>query len=256
MRLARHLNKILSVVNLKVTRLAPSLYPVYDRDGLRSEHNHEFIDDPAFVAAYRRGVRAVGDTYRIEWRLHTALWAASCARKLEGDFVECGVNRGFMSSAIMHYLDWNSCDRTFYLCDTFQGLDPRFVSDEDKMGGALETNEKWLRNGFYTTNFDGVRKNFAKWRNVRFIVGSIPETLPQIDAKRVAYLHLDLNCSPPEVATLDYLWARLSPGAIVLLDDYAYRGYAAQKHAMDAFAAKIGVSVLSLPTGQGLIVKS
>ncbi len=31
---------------------------VYDQDGLRSIHNHEFKDDPKFQKAYQRGVRA------------------------------------------------------------------------------------------------------------------------------------------------------------------------------------------------------
>jgi hypothetical protein len=40
-----------------------------------------------------------------------------------------------------------------------------------------------------------------------------------------------------------------------LLDDYAYHGYRQQKLGMDRFAASRGVQVLSLPTGQGLLIK-
>jgi hypothetical protein len=40
-----------------------------------------------------------------------------------------------------------------------------------------------------------------------------------------------------------------------VLDDYAYRGYREQKLGMDRFAASVGIEVLSLPTGQGLIMK-
>jgi hypothetical protein len=39
----------------------------------------------------------------------------------EGDFVECGVNAGFVSSAIMKKLQWNTLGRRFYLIDTFTG---------------------------------------------------------------------------------------------------------------------------------------
>src|SRR5262249_47604202 len=65
---------------------------IYDQGGLRSIHNHEFMDDPAFRKAYQRGIRAAGDDYRWHWRVHVGLWAAACAARLEGDFVECGVN--------------------------------------------------------------------------------------------------------------------------------------------------------------------
>ena len=96
----------------------------YAQDGLISVHSHAFMQDPAFIRAYARGVKAIGgiDTYQWHWRVHVGLWVAKVAAGLEGDFVECGVNRGFLSSAIMEYLDWNSLDRGFYLLDTFAGL--------------------------------------------------------------------------------------------------------------------------------------
>jgi hypothetical protein len=64
-----------------------------------------------------------------------------------------------------------------------------------------------------------------------------------------------MNCSPPEVAAIRHLWDRLTPGAPVLLDDYAGFGYEWQKIGMDVFASERGLSILSLPTGQGLLIK-
>jgi hypothetical protein len=42
---------------------------------------------------------------------------------------------------------------------------------------------------------------------------------------------------------------------MVVLDDYAWRGYEAQRATIDEFARSVGVEVLTLPTAQGLIVK-
>jgi len=42
---------------------------------------------------------------------------------------------------------------------------------------------------------------------------------------------------------------------VVLLDDYAYFGFGAQKLAMDEFAARHDVAICSLPTGQGLLLR-
>lgn len=228
---------------------------VYDQDGLRSIHNHEFMDDPSFRKAYERGVRAAGDDHRWHWRVHIGLWTAACAARLEGDFVECGVNRGFLSSAIMDYLDWDSLGKHFYLLDTFRGLDERFVSSADRASGTVEKNRKSLTSGYYVQGIEEVRANFSQWKNVSLIEGSVPETLPQVRAEKIAYLHLDMNCSMPEVAAIQCFWARLVPGAFVLLDDYAYHGYLSQKIAMDQFAREKGIKILSLPTGQGLLVK-
>lgn len=227
---------------------------VYDQDGLRTLHNHDFTKDPSFCKAYERGCRAAKD-YRWHWRVHIGLWAASNAGRIGGDFVECGVNRGFLSSAIMEYLDWDSLGWAFYLLDTFQGLDLAQCSDEELKGGAARKNQTRLRSGAYVQGVDSVRTNFSQWKNVRIIPGSIPETLGQVDSRRVAYLHLDMNCSPPEVAAMEYFWDRLLPGAFVLLDDYGFRDHASQKHAMDAFARQKQVTIASLPTGQGLLLK-
>jgi hypothetical protein len=227
----------------------------YVEDGLISIHNHEFMQEPGFAAAYQRGVEAAGADYGWHWRVHVGLWAASVASRLPGDFIECGVNAGFMSSSIMQYLDWNSLDKTFYLLDTFSGLDPRYVSSAERQEGILAKNEKLLESRFYVTDLESVQRNFSEWRRTRIVKGSIPDTLPLVAAERVAFLHVDLNCSPPEVAAVEHFWDRLAPGAPVLLDDYAYWGYRQQKLGMDALAARLGVPIVSLPTGQGLLLR-
>jgi hypothetical protein len=239
-------------------RLARALLPhCYVSDGLISGHRHAFVDDPLFQRAYQRGVDAIGgfDRYRWQWRVHIGLWAAASASQLDGDFVECGVNYGFLSSAVMEFLDWDRLGKTFHLLDTFTGLDPRFITAGESEAGILKRNEQHLRDGFYVSSVDSVRANFAQWRNHRVIVGAIPETLEQVDARAVAFLHIDMNCAPPEVAALRFFWPRLSPGAFVLLDDYAFFGNEEQRLAMNALASELGAPICALPTGQGLLIK-
>ena len=230
---------------------------VYDQDGLRSIHSHEFMSEPGFVGSYERGVKATqGNDYRWHWRVHIALWAAEVASRLEGDFVECGVNFGFLSSAIMHHLDWNQCGKTFYLLDTFSGLDFNHVSESDLECGAFEKNASALESGFYATDAELVKQNFSEWMDrICLIEGSIPGTLSRVDAEKIAYIHLDLNCSEPEIDALEFFWDRIVPGAPILLDDYAYHGYRSQKVAMDEFSRRKSVPIASLPTGQGLMLK-
>jgi hypothetical protein len=223
--------------------------PTYDQDGLISIHNADFLEEPRFVAAYARGIAAAGCDYNFRWRVHVGLWAASHASKLAGDFVECGVNRGFMSSAMMQYLDWNQLSRRFFLLDTFRGLDERFIADEEKAIGRSAASFG------YAECFEEARKNFAEFHNVFLIRGPIPLTLPDVDSEQVCYLHLDMNCAPPEVAALEYFWEKLVPGAVVLLDDYGAPGHGFQKTSMDRVARERGQQILTLPTCQGLLIK-
>lgn len=228
----------------------------YVQDGLATLHSCDFMKDPDFEAAYKRGVLAAGRDYGWHWRVHIGLWAASVASDIKGDFIECGVNAGFMSSCIMHNLDWNALDKTFYLLDTFSGIDARFVTDKEIDEGILDKNKQLKECGFYVSGIEAVQANFQEWRRVEIIQGPIPETLDKVTSEKIAFLHIDLNCAPPEVAALEHFWDRLSKGAPILLDDYAYHGYHHQKNAMDKLAKRLGVRIASLPSGQGLLIKS
>ena len=51
------------------------------------------------------------------------------------------------------------------------------------------------------------------------------------------------------------MFERISPGGMVVFDDYGWAGYRDQKLAVDEFMRDRGHAVLELPTGQGLVVK-
>jgi len=230
---------------------------IYGRDGIFTFNNSHFVHDPDFQAAYQRGLRASwGVDPKIEWRVYIALWAAKSAMQVEGDFVECGVNAGFISSAIMHHLGWQRFEKEFYLIDTFQGPDLSQYSEEEVQRGQRKIAEAAMANGAYVTDIERVRANYAEWPNARIVQGAVPEVLGgRLKVEQVAFLHLDMNCAKPERAAFEHFWEKLSPGGIVLLDDYAGYGYDALAKAIDDAAGARGAEVLSLPTGQGLIVK-
>lgn len=238
-------------MGLELRRVNTGPEPAYNQDGLVTIHSADFLNDARFIAAYQRGLQASEKDYTNHWRVNVALWAAETASKLSGDFVECGVNKGFVSSAIMFDLGWNALGKKFWLLDTFAGIDERFVSDEERAEGIMQRNE----GDFYVKGVDSVRANFAEWKNVEIVVGAVPETLAAVTSKQISYLHLDMNCAPPEVAALEYFWPKLVPGGVVLMDDYTYYGYEAQHQALRACADVLGVSILGLPTGQGLLIK-
>ena len=122
--------------------------------------------------------------------------------------------------------------------------------------------DKWLpamwqivncKNGI--SSYELARANFAPFPRARLVRGRVPATLATVDVSRVAYLSIDMNCAAPEVAALEHFWPRLVPGAAVVLDDYGWTGYSAQKAALDAWARGREAAILTLPTGQGLLLK-
>lgn len=240
--------------------LYPHLEPNYTADCLAVwQKNVDFLKDPRFVEAYRRGMdsghhiaREAGSKtdIHIEWRIHVICWAAAHAAKLPGDFVECGVNTGIFSLAAAHYVDFNRLDKSFYLFDTFSGIPEDQITDEERAFGRQLENA-----ANFSECFDVATRNFSIYPRARLIRGRVPETLATVAIAQVCYLSLDMNIAAPEIAALEYFWERMVPGAPVILDDYGWAPYKVQKEAMDDFAKRSGVQILTLPTGQGLLLK-
>lgn len=227
---------------------------IYNYDGLMTDpkiiHNHDFMRDPRYIRAYKLGEAALGHDHKMFWRLHVALWCASQAAKLPGDFVECGVWRGFLSTAIINYVDWNNLGKTFYLFDTFEGLDERYLTDTERANAQKLEHFKQ----FYVDCYDFVKENFSQYPRIEIIRGSVPDTLTKINIDKISFLSIDMNCAPPEIAAINHFWEKLVPGAMILLDDYGFVSYEEQKIAFNAFAKEKNIEILALPTGQGLII--
>jgi hypothetical protein len=156
----------------------------------------------------------------------------------------------------MQRWNWANIAKRFYLIDTFAGPVTSQFSAAEIRTGRLKAIENALARGAYQTDIARVRANFAEWPNAIMVQGVVPDILPSVNISKVAFLHLDMNCAYPERAALEYFWERLSPGAIVLLDDYSYREFESQMKAIDSLAGSLGFDVLSLPTGQGMIRKA
>jgi O-methyltransferase len=249
--LHRAANKARFVAPATLTSLAYVLYrarAAYFQDGLLTVHNSDFRKDPKFREAYRLG-KATGswDRQDVEWRAYVCCWAAWSVHDKEGDFVECGVNRGGLSRTVMHYVEFDKLDKRFWLLDTYEGLVDHLISEDERRLGILP--------GGYDPCYEEVVETFRSVPGVRIIKGVVPDTLGHVMAEKICYLSLDMNNAAPEIAAAEHFWNRLVSGGMVVLDDYGWAKQINQKRAFDGFAERRGVRVLSLPTGQGLILK-
>ena len=153
-----------------------------------------------------------------------------------------------MSLAICEYVHINTSSKKFYLFDTFDGIPEDQMSENER---SLRT----LNHAHYANNYEVAVANFSPFPNARFVRGKVPKSLAYVDIDRVCYLSIDMNIAHPERKAIEHFWPRLSPGAAVVLDDYGWLGYEEQRDAMRTFAQTVDVEILTLPTGQGLILK-
>lgn len=209
--------------------------------------NFDFIKEPEFIKAHAAAMRQNYAPHMGYWVMHVNQWAVSHAKQLKGDFVECGVYKGTHAMSNMTYINFKSLkNRKYYLFDTYCGLDKNLSSEKEYLTYKDE----------YPNSYDFVVNSFKSYSNVVIVKGSVPKSLSKVKMRKVAYLSIDMNCAYPEVEALKYFWPKLVTGGIVVLDDYAQPSHKNQKKAHDDFALSVGVKILSLPTGQGMMIKS
>jgi O-methyltransferase len=202
--------------------------------------NNSMLDDIEFVAAWQNNAETDADR-AIVWRRYILACAGYHCAQLEGDFVECGAYTGVGMKTVIDYLGGKEFGKTFWGYDLFE-------HDASMAHHSMAEHGPGL--------FDKVKAKFVDYDRVKLIKGEIPETFTGNSPQQIAYLHIDLNEAPAEIASLDYLFDRVVPSGMVILDDYEWAdAYRAQKLAEDPWFEARGYRVMPLPTGQGLVFK-
>lgn len=226
----------------------------YNSDGLMVFNNSDCLTVPAFVKAYNRSLLVNdwrgtdGSKFDMRWRYYIVCSMAEHVKKLEGDFVECGVYKGGYSMAVMDYINFPELNKQFWLFDTYEGLALDHLTEKEKASGLYE------QYSHYESCYDWVKEIF-KDLPATVVKGTVPETLFQCTSDKISYLSIDMNCVEPEIDAVNYFWDKLVSGAVVILDDYGFKLHIEQKKAFDKFAREKNVPILQLPTGQGIIFK-
>lgn len=222
----------------------------YNTDGLITSNNCDFINEPRFAKAYAAAAATnPWPGFTLQWRVYNVCWFADFVKNLEGDFVECGVNTGAYARAVIEYIDFSKLGKRFYLFDTFSGLSNDQITDEERESGI----DKLYMNN-YKDVYQEVKETFAPF-NVSIIKGLVPHTLHEYTSDKICYLSIDMNVMEPEIAAANYFWDKIVKGGVIMLDDYGFAPHIQQKLAFDKFAKEKNVNILSLSTGQGVIIK-
>jgi hypothetical protein len=164
---------------------------------------------------------------------------AKYATFIEGDFVECGVHSG--SSA--YFLCKQAKNKYVHLFDSWEGLSTPNINDTN-----------YWSSGDLSSDINFAKQTLSEWTNCHFHKGWIPEVFDGQSIKSVALLHIDVDIHQPTLDTLERFWSAITPGGIVICDDYGFKNCAGAKKAIDSFFNGLR-PVISLPTGQALIIK-
>jgi len=175
------------------------------------------------------------------WRTYILLYFAEISSLVEGDFMELGCHTGYTASEVIRKVKFNDISKKYFLYDLFE-----WIEGDEHTHLAGHDNPRM---------FEDVQERFAKFDFVKIIKGSVPKSFSNGFPDKIAFAHIDMNHPDPEVGALKAVLPKLSKGGAVILDDYGWWGYRAQKIALDPIIKANGLNVLELPTGQGLILK-
>lgn len=166
---------------------------------------------------------------------------------IPGAFVESGVWKGGSSmAAALTLVKHGVTDRDFYLFDTFEGI-PAPGEHDALIGGDHESLMKWWQK-------ENARKDTAPWldapveevhanlestgypaERVHTFPGLVEDTVPAHAPEQIALLRLDTDYYSSTKTELDVMFERLSPGGVLIIDDYGYT--AGTRKAVDEFLA-------------------
>jgi len=165
-------------------------------------------------------------------------------RPLAGDIVECGVWRGgSMMAAAIQLQAMGQSERHLWLYDTYTGMTPPTAEDKESISGTtaralLETTDVGDGNNVWcVADEQDVRHNMLSTgypvENMHFIKGDVALTLTEQVPEQIALLRLDTDWYASTKAELEYLYDRLAPGGVCILDDYGH--WQGARQAVDEF---------------------
>jgi hypothetical protein len=170
---------------------------------------------------------------------------------IQGDIVECGVWKGGSMMAVAQTLQESGLsDRRLYLFDTFEGMTAPTRHDVSLRGeSAIDLYSRYSKestDGWARSSLDEVKRNLKTTgypiEHLFFIKGKVEETIPEHAPPQIALLRLDTDWYESTYHELLHLYPRLSPGGVLIIDDYGH--WAGARKAVDAYFVEHNLKLL------------
>jgi O-methyltransferase len=186
---------------------------------------------------------ASGHTLVDPARCHIIYQAIKHIQWLAGEMAEVGVYKG--GTARIMGRTSKQFEKNLYLFDTFKGM-PTVDNSKDlhKEGD------------FKDTDMNSVARYLADCKNVHIYEGLFPETGKAIADKKFCLVHIDADIYRSIKESSEFFYPRMVEGGIIIYDDYGAPSCPGAKIAVDEFYKDKQESLLYLPTGQCVVIKT
>lgn len=172
-------------------------------------------------------------------------------RGIPGSIVECGVWKGGSSMAAAECLSsLDDTGRDIYLYDTFEGMSEPTEADKEidsgKSAGEMMASSTREDLVWAYSSLEEVKKNLSTVRypqnKIHFVKGKVEDTIPATIPDQIALLRLDTDWYESTKHELEHLFPLLSPGGVLIIDDYGH--WDGARRAVDEYFSASGRRVL------------
>lgn len=151
-----------------------------------------------------------------------------CNNGIPGCVVECGVWRGgSVAAMLLRLIARNDVKRHIFLFDTFAGMTEPTSVDKKYDTSALpkyRASQTLTHNRWCYSPLSETKVNISNTRYplefVHYIQGDIAETLPLTEVPQIALLRLDTDWYESTRRELEWLYPKVAPNGVVIIDDY------------------------------------
>lgn len=164
--------------------------------------------------------------------------------RVPGDIVECGVWKGGSMMAIAATLQRLRDIRPLWLYDTYEGMPPATDVDRNFKGELAEDRRKVMGDGWVLGRLDEVQSTMGTLGyegDTRYIKGLVEDTIPAQCPGRISLLRLDTDFYASTYHELVHLYPRLSPGGVLIIDDYG--SWEGARKAVDQYFAEQSIPI-------------
>jgi len=166
--------------------------------------------------------------------------------RIPGDTAECGAYKGLGSYIICNRNCQSATQgRIHHVFDSFSGLSqPNSKDGSYWKSGNLSVDERIFRNNL---------KDFES--SMRVYRGWIPTRFQEIADRTFCFVHIDVDLYEPTRDSMAFFYDRMSPGGLILCDDYGFTTCPGATTAVDEFLKDKPEKMISLASGSGFLLR-